>query len=516
MHPCLKIVEILRLVFNFLYYDGDHSGPKDMAALATTCQAFYNPACDVLWHTLPSVAPLVRCMGADIWQLVDRTVSLRRATTSKDWAPCKPYARRVRRLGFALPYAGDITQHPVMRNQKFDHHVLQVLSLNHAITFPNLLDLRLREDQLPYIGLFLGPSLRSVELLFPAEDPHFVFPSVLDSFGTKAPNLRRFRLFENHRRNYIDIGPTFVGLVEGFACLEFLNCSKFILPDPALRTLAASPTLHTLRVANTGEHIVSSLPEGQPPFQQLIYLAITTENLGRCSKLFDRMHPRHLRRLEIATTYPPVGSEVLRFFEVLETHCVHSHLCKLDIKQNTNIPSGVSDAHIITPTTIAPLLAFGNLEYINLDFYCAFQLDHLSFERMAMAWPKMTQFKYGSTSSWDRDGAMSLDGLVSIAKYWPHVSSVRLPCNPESTASCSRRPGGGATCASLQSLELKSVVFALQPAIVASFLTDLFPNLTGISMRPARFEPEWKQVKDLLPAFHDTRIQERQFAIEQM
>ncbi|KAF8056302.1 hypothetical protein FPV67DRAFT_1531941 [Lyophyllum atratum] len=517
MHPCLKIVEILRLVCDFVYYD-DH-GPKDIVALAATCQAFYNPACDVLWHTLPSLAPLVRCMSADTWQLVNRTVSLRRATTSEDWAPCKPYARRLRRLGFALRFGEDIVRHPVMKNQKVDYHVIQVLSLNHAITFPNLREFRGKEDHLPYIGLFLGPSLHSVEFSLPAEDPHFIVSSILDSFRTVAPNLKRFRLFDTRKS-----GPTrtFVGPVEMLARLEVLNCRRYILPPLAVRTLAASSTLHTLKVANTGEDIVSSLPEGPPPFQQLTNLVITTRNLRQCSKLFDRMHPRHLRRLDISTTYLPVALEVLHFFEVLETHCAHSHLGRLEILQKTSngspTPLETSDAHIISPTVVAPLLAFGNLHSLTIDFQCAFQLDDLSFKKMAMAWPEMIDFQYGCTKSWARDGAMSLDGFISIAKHWPHVTSVRIPCNPTSRKLSSRRPGGGAICASLEYLDVKSSVFTAEPAIVASFLTDLFPNLTDVFLRASLVEVEfqWEQVNHLLPVFRGTRMQERQFALEQM
>ncbi|KAF8064900.1 hypothetical protein FPV67DRAFT_160321 [Lyophyllum atratum] len=448
MHPCLKIVDILRLVFAFVY--DDYRGPKDMAALAATCQAFYDPASDVLWSTLPSLAPLVRCMSADTWQKVDRTVSLRRPTTSEDWAPCKPYARRVRRLGFLPPYLGNMVMHPlhVTSTHKIDFHVLHVLSLNHAITFPNLQDFRGSADHLPYMGHFLGPSLHSIELWLPPEDPNFTVSSVLDSFRTRAPNLKSIRLFDDTSINLVGLGPIFVGLVEGLARLEVLECSRLILPPTALRTLAASSTLHTLKVGNTGEDIMSSLPEGRPAFQQLKYLVITTQDLGRCAKVFGRMRPRHLHTLDITTTYAPLGSEVLHFFEALETHCVHAQLCNFEIRQITSVesptPLAASHAHVITPTSIAPLLAFGNLESVNIEFNCAFQLDDISFEKMTMAWPKMTQFTYGPTSDWDGDGAMSLDGLISIAKHWSHVHSVRLPCNPESTTSSSRRPGEGA------------------------------------------------------------------------
>ncbi|KAF8061744.1 hypothetical protein FPV67DRAFT_294810 [Lyophyllum atratum] len=351
MHPCLKIVEILRLVFAFVY--DEYRGPADMPALAVTCRAFYEPACDVLWQTLPSLAPLVRCMSADTWQMVDRTVSLRRATTSEDWAPCKRYARRVRHLGFLPRFYGAAVLHPtdVTRGYEVDYRVLQVLSLNQAITFPNLQAFAGSADHLPYVGLFVGPSLQNVELWLPPEDPNFVVSSVLDSFRTRAPNLKRLCLFDKKGRNVIDLGPIFVGLIEGLARLEVLECSILILPPIALRTLAASSTLHTLKIGNIGEDIVSSLPEGRLPFQQLKYLVLNTQDLGRCAKLFDRMRPRHLHTLDILTTHPPLGSEVLHFFKVLETHCVHSHLYKLDIRQNTSDASppllGASDAHYV-------------------------------------------------------------------------------------------------------------------------------------------------------------------------
>ncbi|KAF8056288.1 hypothetical protein FPV67DRAFT_1658408 [Lyophyllum atratum] len=468
MHPCLEIVEILRLVFACVY--DDYDGLRDMPALAVTCRTFYDPACDVIWQTLRSLAPLVRCMSADTWQMVDRTVSLRRATTSEDWAPCKRYARRVRHLGF-LPVAyGAVVLHPnpATRKHEVDYRVLQVLSLNQAITFPNLQAFAGTADHLPYTGLFLGLSLQSVELWLPPADPNFFVSSVLDSFRTRAPNLKSFCLVNHHRSDVVDLGPVFIGLVEGLACLQVLDCSRYVLPRTAVRALAASSTLHTLKVANTGEDIVSSLPKRQPPFQQLKYLAITTQNFRQCSELFRRMRPRHLHTLDILTTHPPLGSEVHHFFK--------------NTSDASPTPLGASDAHVISPTTITPLLAFRNLEYINIDFHCAFQLDDISFEKMTTAWPKITQFTYGPTFSWDGDGAMSLDGLISIAKHWPHVTSVRLPCNPESTASSCCRPGEGAVCA-LWCLEVKSLVFDEEPAMVASFLTDIFPKLEEVATR---------------------------------
>jgi hypothetical protein len=56
MHRCLQIPEIVRTIFLWLERDW-----STLAALAVTCQAVHDPASDLLWSNLPSLAPLVRC-----------------------------------------------------------------------------------------------------------------------------------------------------------------------------------------------------------------------------------------------------------------------------------------------------------------------------------------------------------------------------------------------------------------------------------------------------------------------
>lgn len=76
MHLCLELDDIQSEIFGYVY---DPSAMhwivsplrdrKSLAALAVTCRAFYESAMDVLWSELDSLAPLVKCMPPNMWQM---------------------------------------------------------------------------------------------------------------------------------------------------------------------------------------------------------------------------------------------------------------------------------------------------------------------------------------------------------------------------------------------------------------------------------------------------------------
>lgn len=68
MHHCLGVLDIVRNVFQ-LVYDESGNGPKNVAVLAITCRAFKDPALDVLWRTMLTLAPLIMCLPEDAWEI---------------------------------------------------------------------------------------------------------------------------------------------------------------------------------------------------------------------------------------------------------------------------------------------------------------------------------------------------------------------------------------------------------------------------------------------------------------
>ena len=68
MHRCLLSYEIVvQIAWQSRVQQDEKQGLRDIAAVARTCSALYEPAMDVLWHTLYSLAPLVKCLPPDLW-----------------------------------------------------------------------------------------------------------------------------------------------------------------------------------------------------------------------------------------------------------------------------------------------------------------------------------------------------------------------------------------------------------------------------------------------------------------
>ena len=66
MHRRLLSFEILSIIFEYVYGD-PYRGIRTTASSAVTCQPFREPALDILWRSLPSLAPLVKCLPRRAW-----------------------------------------------------------------------------------------------------------------------------------------------------------------------------------------------------------------------------------------------------------------------------------------------------------------------------------------------------------------------------------------------------------------------------------------------------------------
>jgi hypothetical protein len=65
MHRCLEIQEILRMILQYLYDDGNLG---TIASMAVTFRGFHVPAIDVLWRSV-AFEYLIRCLPTDLWYL---------------------------------------------------------------------------------------------------------------------------------------------------------------------------------------------------------------------------------------------------------------------------------------------------------------------------------------------------------------------------------------------------------------------------------------------------------------
>jgi hypothetical protein len=70
MHHCLQIAEISSLIMDFMVEDGN----REVLALLRTSTMFYEPALDILWSDLDTMAPLVMCLPRDAWKIKNKVL----------------------------------------------------------------------------------------------------------------------------------------------------------------------------------------------------------------------------------------------------------------------------------------------------------------------------------------------------------------------------------------------------------------------------------------------------------
>lgn len=66
LHPCLKIPELLAVIFESLYRLNSPDGRASLARLARTCRLFHDSALDMLWQTQVTLFPLIKLFPEEL------------------------------------------------------------------------------------------------------------------------------------------------------------------------------------------------------------------------------------------------------------------------------------------------------------------------------------------------------------------------------------------------------------------------------------------------------------------
>ena len=68
MHRCLEVADILRVVFEHAYKEGQLGyGRQATSSLSLGCRFFHQVGSPILWSVLWSRRPLIKCMPGDVW-----------------------------------------------------------------------------------------------------------------------------------------------------------------------------------------------------------------------------------------------------------------------------------------------------------------------------------------------------------------------------------------------------------------------------------------------------------------
>ncbi|KAK2463392.1 hypothetical protein APHAL10511_004478 [Amanita phalloides] len=172
--------------------------PSTLATLARVSRVFTELALNLLWHTIPDLGPLIRCMPQDLWEMDDEIEFERprlmfcRSILPADWDIFKVHAARVRKFGF--PYT-------LVDLEPSAYGVLACASVGRLPLLPRLTHIRwldLTDNVFPYINLFLSPIIICLEfdIISFNDEPDSVGLrfSLLASLVSACPNMAHLTL----------------------------------------------------------------------------------------------------------------------------------------------------------------------------------------------------------------------------------------------------------------------------------------------------------------------------------
>lgn len=347
----LQIVEVVRMICT----EFSERQRKDLVALARTSKIFSDPAFDVIWGRLTSLAPLVRCMPDTLWEevVLDSKMTIirqRRPILSTDIPRLLFYSVRVKELELC----SDSLQGSVQM------HFLKALDMCLAphVLMPKLSEFTWRpetEGALSFIHHLLGSHSRTIDFdLRNAKSALSLFPYM----KAMCPLVSQFTLVMHLNKRTI---PSLSDLVSGWQHLQELSIGS--LDKNGFIHIARLPALNRLCLSSVKDSglLPLYLPDfiSGTSFPALEDLDLSCEAPRFCIGLIRVISSRLLKtiRLHPLTDWTAVAWEEIH--TTLHDCIDHEQLGEIDVGQarDRHAPADVTP-YILTASTLRPLLAF--------------------------------------------------------------------------------------------------------------------------------------------------------------
>ncbi|KAH7921197.1 hypothetical protein BV22DRAFT_1198366 [Leucogyrophana mollusca] len=500
MHHCLRVAEILTIIFSHLRRD-----LRALAFLARTCRTFQGPASDILWADVRRLTPLVKCLPEDLWSVGPpgvptnmRAFPLRgqvlflRPMVLKDWIIFRRYSQRVRNLEISSANAA----------------IFRALCNppDPSYLFPGLLSLRwsnkaTQQDAIPFLRSLIKPTLLSISL------PARIYRQIdVTSLGLLCPNIQCILLGEDpDGEGYLtaDVGSR---MIRQCQTLKRFDCFSTI-SDETLLQLACLPALESLSFTpsnTTSFGHLKGLPQAFPALRELTVVAHVFVPFMAFLESVDLA----LITLNIRGTAAFGNTGIPdNLFAMLPSQCRRDTLSSIHISDEWQPRM---DLLTYDPEYLRPLSAFKNLTSLVIRTTRSLLLNDDNLKELALAWPRLENLQLVSSHSWRVQPSITLPGLLPLLEHCPRLASLAILVDTTTTpAKASQLPGKGIRNTLLTEINVDRSRIS-SPVFVAAFLSDILPNLRRIrAIRAITRGRPWREVERMLSAFAMVRNQER-------
>ncbi|KZP06340.1 hypothetical protein FIBSPDRAFT_1053603 [Athelia psychrophila] len=542
MHRCLSIPEILRIIFEYLVTDVEGEGPPDASSVTRpllTCKAFLEPALDILWESLDSLAPLARNFPSDAWEEsvvnevrntsfhqhmqptpASATYKIRftRPITSDDLNRIQPYRRRVK--SFTL------TSSPSSACN-IDCEALRVLTLacmvhlNEEPVLPCLRCLHVAWDDMDdtrSVHFFVSDKLKRVTVALPPFKAELGHLAILSVLGIRAPRLEYMHCAEADNTRDELIGSTISSMVCAMHNLRIVHFPNSALDTLALNHLASLPNLHAVELfAPPIQSISTSSVVLHAPFPVLRRPSLRAFGWDDLISFAEKILPEHLEEFNamVDNLHSGIVTSQLRQLNVTLAAKCRTTLAKVALQDTDQTSWRPLDPAGLTALDMEPLLACEKLDTLSLEPRCSFgELGDRFLLALAKALPKLRHLGFPTYSRCVTLSKFTPIGMLYLAQHCPHLEWIGLPINEHLSDWVGKATGD--TCASrVRYLTLgRSPLRSNTSKDMALFLSSVFPDLEKIVAweGKAMDDPSahnWKNVIELYDYGHTIRKQER-------
>ncbi|KAJ7478201.1 hypothetical protein FB451DRAFT_1365825 [Mycena latifolia] len=506
MHRCWTVPEIVDIIFSHISPYPFPSRNVTLFRLAITCRAFL-PALDPLWRTQYSLSPLLKCLP-HVWDHSQSHFDFSRVTTPSDWNRLLSYACRIKWLSL---YSREI---PRLETMEFLNIAIPVDCL-----FPNIEYLYWAPADhklLPYTRLLLGPKIKSVSLGLNGPASRL---ALLPWLGSKYPKIASVHVFISEvEADPIQCIHYVSSMVRALTNVHTLSVNG--LDVTAFEHLGSLATLEALDIRSVETPLFSGNVPSQPAFPSLRKLNIDTAvSLDLCTNLIGGLSKPMLEELEIVSVHQPATeTQSSIFFSGMHDHLQHTSLTSLDLDLGP-LPDDPANPELYTvrSSTLRPLLAFGNLDSVQVFLPYRIFLDNDFVATMAAAWPRVTDICFAPRDIIGVAAArptVTLTALSAFARHCPNLRRLRMPIDATNVPTPAPCPAQ----TMLKSLEvLNSPIDSAFAA--AAFLSAVFPSLEEIEwdidvevedpdLANVEADATWKEVEKLVPMFVRIRAED--------
>ncbi|KAG1813829.1 uncharacterized protein BJ212DRAFT_376433 [Suillus subaureus] len=407
MHQALLVPEILLYIFAHVKQIGEPSyaqkplSRQSLAALATTCKIFYEPAMDFLWADMNMLLPLLGC--------VTRLHPMIYPSAQQSWSlDIEPLSELER--GQFLRHSGRVRSLSVSSDDDF--HLLYALPFDTCV-FPNLLSLSWVVISTRYLRFFLSPTLRTCYIAI-------VQPELgRNSIGTRCPALEG-----------LDIDTMGVMAQASHLSETVCSCKALVrLQCPPLDSAAWKhlSTVLTLLSLSIYQESFSNPPSKLDTHNLSFVSFLNVTSLHFCyapiadiTAVIQHSEFPSLKEFELVASILP-GEELLPLLQAL-SQCKACHtLEKIDISDDDPKAEEPTDNSFAVTRV---LLCFTQLRALSLCVSCSINPDNALLVEAFSSWPQLCSLSFPDLHH--RPPKVTFLGLFEALRQCPHVHSLLL------------------------------------------------------------------------------------------